>query len=288
MEQWGSLVVVGCSKYEASNQGVIQNAANKKALKPYITPAGYKAVALRTDRGKTKSFLVHRLVALSLLGVIMGKPIVHHVNNDRTDARLRNLEWVTSSENNCKRRPLDAKRHQCSQQEIEGEKWRLASTEHATVVPVWVSCMGRVRCCISDPDRISIGCVCGGYRQVAIQGHDARRQYKVHRLVANAFCPNVDKTKTIVNHISGDSLDNRGVNLEWVTAAENSQHSYDRVGSKRKVRAVEQYDVLNNKVGAFPSLKAACLALGIKGHGLGDACTGRSKTYHGFVWRYAE
>lgn len=49
--------------------------------------------------GEAKTQLVHRLVALAWLGGPHPGMVVHHINADRQDNRLDNLEWVTQSDN---------------------------------------------------------------------------------------------------------------------------------------------------------------------------------------------
>lgn len=59
---------------------------------------GYLHVQL-TDKGKTKDFLVHRLVAITHILNPENKKTVNHKNGDKHDNRLENLEWMTTSEN---------------------------------------------------------------------------------------------------------------------------------------------------------------------------------------------
>lgn len=65
-----------------------------------------------------------------------------------------------------------------------------------------------------------------GYPFVCLCVGPVVKQFTVHRLVASAFIPNPLNLPQI-NHKNGIKTDNRAENLEWCTAAQNKQHSWD-------------------------------------------------------------
>lgn len=69
-----------------------------KIISTKINRLGYKEVALSKD-GKTKTVLLHRLIAKHFIDNPNNYPCVNHKNGIKTDNRLENLEWCTRSYN---------------------------------------------------------------------------------------------------------------------------------------------------------------------------------------------
>lgn len=82
-----------------------------------------------------------------------------------------------------------------------------------------------------------------GYLQVGLCKDGKEIKFRVHRLVANAFIPNDDESKTIINHRNEIKSDNRVSNLEWCDYQYNS--TYNDIHHRRKRR--KQYFPPNYK-----------------------------------------
>lgn len=88
--------------YEVSDDGVIKTNYGKNGkttLKPYKDDDGYLRVFLYADNGKRKWIGVHKVVAMAFLGGDHEGLQVNHINYNREDNRVENLEWVTPKEN---------------------------------------------------------------------------------------------------------------------------------------------------------------------------------------------
>ena len=73
-----------------------------KILKQQISNCGYCRVELYYKINKkytSRKMSVHRLVALAYIDNSEHKPDVNHINGDKLDNCIENLEWVTPSEN---------------------------------------------------------------------------------------------------------------------------------------------------------------------------------------------
>jgi hypothetical protein len=83
--------------YRIYIDGEVWSVKSGKFLKQE-TLKGYKRVTLSIN-GKTKRFQVHRLVAMYFIENPLNKPCVNHIDGDKENNNLNNLEWCSHSEN---------------------------------------------------------------------------------------------------------------------------------------------------------------------------------------------
>ena len=84
--------------YEINKNGEVRNAKNKNTLVGDINNCGYYRVSLY-NQGQSKKYFRHRLVAEHFLDKPEGKDFVNHIDGDKSNNNLENLEWVSQSEN---------------------------------------------------------------------------------------------------------------------------------------------------------------------------------------------
>lgn len=85
-------------KYAVTSCGKVWSYKNQKFLSPWTNGKGYLLVTLCAD-GKTKNHRIHRLVAEAYIPNPEGKPQVNHLDENKINNSVNNLEWATAKEN---------------------------------------------------------------------------------------------------------------------------------------------------------------------------------------------
>lgn len=108
-----------------------------------------------------------------------------------------------------------------------------------------VSDLGRVRSRYSGEWKVLKAQNNGtGYLLVSLHMNGKQKQSYIHRLVAQAFIPNDDETKTQINHINECKSENKVSNIEWCTPQYNMTYNnlpFRKKNSKR-LKIKELYD----------------------------------------------
>lgn len=96
MEEWRPMV--GHNGYLISNEGRIYNLKTGKHPRGYVNKHGY-AHACLCENGKRFDVALHREVAKAFLQEAYGKTQVNHIDGNKTNNNVGNLEWCTAKEN---------------------------------------------------------------------------------------------------------------------------------------------------------------------------------------------
>lgn len=84
--------------YAVTEDGQVYGYKRKNFLKPNQDKDGYLYVSLSKD-GKPKTFRIHRLMAETYLPNPNNLPEVHHIDSNRKNNCVSNLQWVTQEDN---------------------------------------------------------------------------------------------------------------------------------------------------------------------------------------------
>ncbi|MEG1402888.1 NUMOD4 domain-containing protein [Bacteroides sp.] len=119
-----------------------------------------------------------------------------------------------------------------------------------------------------------------GYLQLLLCKDGVRKNYFVHRIVAEAFILNPNNYPT-VNHIDKNKLNNQVPNLEWMTFEQNLRYSTKK--------SVKQLDLKGNVIRIWDSIIDVEKELGYDTSPISKCCQRKPHhhTAYGFKWKYA-
>lgn len=122
-----------------------------------------------------------------------------------------------------------------------------------------------------------------GYLRVEMSKDGTHKLNLVHRIVANAFIPNLNRYKEI-NHKNCDKCDNRVENLEWCDSSYNKKHALEN-----KLYKTEK-PILQLKNGVvikeYKSAMECKRQTGFSPQNIGKVALGKRKSAYGYTWRY--
>lgn len=90
--------IEGFEKYEVSNLGKVRNIKSGRILKPSLGNNGYLIHQL-SEHSKRKTLLLHRIIATAFIDNPGKKPQINHIDENKLNNDLSNLEWCTEKEN---------------------------------------------------------------------------------------------------------------------------------------------------------------------------------------------
>ena len=124
-----------------------------------------------------------------------------------------------------------------------------------------------------------------GYKTVMLYNNKKFKRFKVHRLVAEAFIPNINNLP-LINHKNEIKDDNRVENLEFCDYKYNSNYGncIEKSASKRR-KSVIQYSKDMKIIKIWESASKVEKELNIYATKITACCNGKRKSAGGYIWK---
>lgn len=236
---------------------------------------GYRWFDLRWKNKKIAKSQ-HRLLAEAFIENPNNYEYVHHINNNRLDNRIENLQWVTASENNLEKNKLPSlnDHNDYLDYDLSQEEWK---TFRDTIY--MVSNLGRVK--NAKTDKLLQGKITdAGYREYCLTLNGKKQSFRAHKIVWETW---VGTEQMVINHINGNKLDNRLENLENVSNQENTLKAiYDT--KTFRFRETACYDKEGNLVRIFMNNADAARQMNVRPQTI-QAAISKGYCSCGYYWK---
>ena len=244
---------------------------------------GYKVFRL-SKNGVKKGFYAHRLVAENFLDNPNNYKVVNHIDGNKLNNDVSNLEWCSQSKN--MKHAYDTNLIAARKKKIEyiedlpNEVWKDIKD-----FPLYkISNYGRVRNINSN--RILRPSVVCGYYKVRLSNNGKIHDFLVHYLVQEIFNNQLPKDNECIDHIDGNKLNNYADNLRVVSLSENSLLAFYQQGLTSTCKAVDQCSLDGKVIATFPSARAAGRSLNLDSRSIIKVCKKKVKPCGGFIFNY--
>lgn len=271
--------------YFIYDNGDLINEITGKKLEGSIRLNGYREYRLSKDNIKV-GFYAHRLVAEAFIPNPDNLPIVNHIDGNKLNNDVSNLEWVSYSDNakHAHNNNLIKERRKTEYytEDLPQEEWR----RYQDFELYLISNYGRVR--NVQTNRILKPTLACGYYKVRLSKNGNVTDKLVHYLVFETFLPEKKlSSNEVIDHIDGNKLNNHINNLRCVSNSENVNSAFYNTKTNKSIKKVDQYDINGNYITTFPSLREAGRQLGLDSSSITKVCKGKVKTCGGFIFKYS-
>ncbi len=143
---------------------------------------------------------------------------------------------------------------------------------------------------------LSAGTRCDGRKYVTLCKNGKCKTFKIHRLVAIAFIPNLNNYKE-VNHKDENPSNNYVGNLEWCDRNYNQHYGtcIERMANSMKgkftgsksvlSKPLYQFDLNGEFIREWESIYEVKRKLGINPYNISSCCNNKRKSAGGFIWK---
>ena len=266
--------------YAVSACGKIRNNKTQRILKPCLRN-GYLSVTFSHTNKKT-TINIHVIVAQAFLNKpnTYNKYVVNHINENKQDNNISNLEYVTYAQNT---------RHSASSTRTYNTKE--FALEEFTDIPNYDKYMISTNGDIYSKHSLKLlkhTLIPSGYCKIKLKsdGGTFNDQY-IHVLVAMTYLDYMPSSRAIVvNHKDGNKQHNHLDNLEVITQQQNSIHS-TQINSHKNFRRPVYYVKGTNRID-FTSAKEASIHTGIDHSSIVKSCKSDTRVAGSIKWFYRD
>lgn len=269
------------SRYLINEDGEILNSETGKYLIGNYNETGYHYYRLSKD-GKKKMFFAHRLVAEAFLPNENNLPVVNHIDGNKTNNNVNNLEWASYSENTIhwhNSKKIARQQTEYYEEDLPNETWK----EYNNYL---ISSKGRIR--RKEKNNLLHPVITNGYYKVRLSNNGLVQDYLIHQLVYEIFNGPYDKKQYIIDHIDGNKLNNDINNLRLSTNSNNAYAALYEQHTNSSAKKVAQYNLKGELLNTFLSTKDAARQLNLDSSTISKVCRGVNKTHGGFKFKYID
>lgn len=273
------------TQYYITEDGKLYNKKTDTWYKGTVS-GGYLRYDL-TVNGKRYSKQAHRLVAEAYLPNEDNSLVVNHIDGNKLNNSVNNLEWITQSENQKHAYKLGLKpktngvSSRIQDASSDNSKWkRYKDTVYG------VSKEGMVK--NFNTNNILKGKITkDGYIEYCLTINSKKQSILGHRLVYFTYFGDLNP-EMVINHKDGNKQNNNIDNLEQISRSENVNHAYYEIKTCH-LKQVAKMDLQGNVLDIYPSCaEAARQNPGCYPNLISNVCNGKTFTHHGFKWKYVE